>query len=869
MTIWGSSGGSRNGLTGLQEWTRIDNAIRALNGGYGMQMRRTYQSGIPASWAASTISADIGTRASSMTFSANWATMAAGGYNTQITDLVGDYAGSLLYLGWSHEPEDDGGNYLDWRDGQVEFIRSVIAAGNPNVIPTFCLMSWTSNPASGRNLDHWDPGQSGLSSGEKAQVVVGQDGYAAYPTRWPYGIFHPTISAFTARGFSRFAIWECGIEDFATRSQWFSLLEQYSRDDNIEVINYFHSDTNPDPTTDCWLDLETYDDTALDTWAAIIAGNQDIDVPDPVPSPETRQSNTITIYPLTDSFGGYIGGGTIGETSETENNTGWYVQVRDFFDPDTIYATLTQFREFSFTKALNDTGVGELVISRDDPFNAIELPAPFDPEEGKGILSFPLFFSFVDNGAERFRMLYDGKNKDRARSDAAEQVVLSGTGLATMLEWGITLPFGWPGNDKSRPRKNEDEEWANLFVTLFNEAQERHEIPSWVSLSFTRTHDSYGNPWLTLGDREIEVGSSLLDVLTAAADSEEFDWIMSSNGTLHAAPVLGSDLTKDVRFFTAVTVDEVGAAEDRKDLRTVAYVEGVAGRISKVVSDSGTHRWGRRATYLQSDNASSERQRLRVGHGTLRQLKRPNRERSVQVPIEQPDPVTGEILAVRRAFIDYGVGDLIGLGPRIDAESLLPNASRDVRVIEMSVAVAPDHAPEIELGLETRIERFFERVRRLLQLRFGQWSSAKAARLGKVPVANLRDTDAEFPNPGETLVYDDASEFWKNGLPKDPWDFWYNLPITTTVISPMYLTCDGTRIIRRITARLGNASSSGPAKFALKRNDITVHTVTVAEGDKRQRDTVHIPLVDGDELTVDIVETGSGAGYLQFRVEAG
>ena len=52
------------------------------------------------------------------------------------------------------------------------------------------------------------------------------------------------------------------------------------------------------------------------------------------------------------------------------------------------------------------------------------------------------------------------------------------------------------------------------------------------------------------------------------------------------------------------------------------------------------------------------------------------------------------------------------------------------------------------------------------------------------------------------------TELWHNGLPKDPWDFWWNAPLQAQV-SKMYLACDGTRIIRRVTSELGDVSTSG------------------------------------------------------------
>lgn len=879
MTLYGSTGGYRNGLTGTQEWTRIDNVIRGLNGGYGMQLRRCYASSLPANFSSTESYSDVGKRVTSWTFTTpTWGTVANGSRNSDISDFCDTIpAGHYAYIGYFHEPEDQvekqGWDAAEWVAAQVNLIQSVLAVGNPKVIPAISLMSWTGHPASPRNINLYDPGPD-LTTAEQNATVMGQDGYATQPTYTPYGIFDGFTTSWRGLGWSRQAIWECGIQDFSTRTHWFNLLEQYANDRNLEVVTYFHSDTDPDPDTDCWLDLETYDPTALDTWAAIVANNQGADIPapdpgdppteppPPDPGPETRDSNVIYIYPN----GSGLGSGSVGEDAQTETDTDWHVICRDFFHPNTVYARLTKFKEFSFTKTLNDVGFGELIISKADTFVDILIEEPEPDEEGQGILTYPLLFSFMQNGAERFRMIYDGKNKDRAKADAAEQIVLSGTGLAVALEWGITLPFGWPGNTKARARKNEDEEWANLFVSLFNEAQERNEIPDWLSLGFTRTHDSYGNPWETLGDREVECGSSLLDVITSCADSEEFDWIVTQQGVVHAAPILGADLTKKVRFFNAVNVNDTGNSEDRKDLRTVAYVEGTAGRISKVVSDVGTGRWGRRSMYVQADNASRERQRLRVGHGTLRQTRRPNRERTMRVPMQQLDPVTLESMG-RTAFVDYAVGDLIGMGARISANTNLPLAQRDVRVQEMAVRVSADGGPEVELMLESRNERFEERVRRLLQLRFGQWSSAKAARLGKVPVANLRDTDAEFPNAGDVLVHDGV-EFWKNGKAGIPLTFGYKGTLAAIADDDAMLwPCDGLRRLTRHTAQLRTASSSGPVRLRLKRNDSTVEDLLIPEGETKSRENISVPVTEDDNVSLLIIDPGTGAKNLQYVVE--
>lgn len=582
--------------------------------------------------------------------------------------------------------------------------------------------------------------------------------------------------------------------------------------------------------------------------------------------------------------GGYVvtNGGTSGtvydfpaDVPATLPNSGWTVQVRDYFNPNTILATITLFQEISFTKSLNDTGFGELIISRADPFLAMTLtPVAGDEGEGSSILMFPLYFSFVQDGAERFRMVYDGKARDRSRSDAAEQVVLSGTGRAIELSWGTVLPANWfPEADvKAFPRRRDSVFWAQFYIVLFDEAKARGEIPDTLTLGFTATHDSYGQPWgLQLGesDREVEIGSNLFEILQTWADAEEFDWIVTPAGVVRAAPVLGQDLSGTIRFYNGVTNQEVTAIEDRKDLRNRIYVEGTDGHISLVEGEYSMARWGTRAMYLRSDEARSERQRTRLGRGTLRQTRRPNREREVKVPPDPTDPITGASYG-HSVFIDYGIGDLIGFGSGYD-DSGLPLDSRNVRVQEIAIRVNGE-GYDLELMMETRIERFAERVRRLLAsgIRLGAWSSAKTARTGKAPVGNLRDTDTDLKVNGDSLVYDHDSELWKAGKPGIPLVWGYPGPLSLIDDdTAMILPVDGLRRLVRVTARVNHASTSGPIVLRLKRNGTAVHTLTIPQGDHRTRELVDIAVTEADDLSLLVIETGAGAAYLQYVVETG
>jgi hypothetical protein len=545
-------------------------------------------------------------------------------------------------------------------------------------------------------------------------------------------------------------------------------------------------------------------------------------------------------------------------------NTGWWVEIRDFFDPDVRLATLHNYKELSFTKPLGDVGIGSVTFSRDDPIREIMITTTDEPE-GRALLTFPSYWSFYQDGAERFRMLYEGKAKDISKAGEPESIIITGTGRATELSWAPVLPHNWPTNDKARPRKWNDSVWAESFVTLFNEAVDRGEIVD-LTLTFTRTHDSYGMPWTILGDREIEIGENLLDLLQTTADVEEFDWFVSATGKVHAAPILGQDLSMTVRFFQATSVNEIGGVEDRRDLRNRVYVEGTTGRVSVVDHDLSQGRWGMRAMYLRSDEANTQRQRLRVARGTLRATRHPTREKSVRVPIEHRDPVTNESYG-RTLFVDYGLGDTIGIGPKIDNESGQPVPQRDVRVQEIAVTVADGQA-EAELVFESRSERTVERARRLLQQRFGAWSSAKTARQGKTPVANLRDTDAEFPIIDDALVFNPNDGLWHNNRPMYQYPFFYFGAVDYTG-TEMYVPVDADRTIRRVTARLAVASSSQMV-LELKRNDVVVHTMTIPAGAKRHRDAgLVIPINEDDDLSLAVVDPGSGAENLQYIAEAG
>jgi len=253
---WGSAASpfrGEKGVLGPQAWMRLNDKIKSLNGGYGLQARRSYDRAIPVSFETSAMAPDINLCPVSVgSFKPSWTETVNGSNNLAIKKFLQSIPDNHeVYLVFHHEPEDDAERGRDGRNPELlkeafaRFVEVVVESGKPNVHPCFVLMTWTFNPKSKRNPDDFNLAAK-LKPEYLSKVVAGLDGYASIPT---FGsaqtIFETNFAKMASWGFSRFGIFETAThaDDTKTgRADWITDLGKWvnSRKD-IELVTWFHA----------------------------------------------------------------------------------------------------------------------------------------------------------------------------------------------------------------------------------------------------------------------------------------------------------------------------------------------------------------------------------------------------------------------------------------------------------------------------------------------------------------------------------------------------------------------------------------------------------------------------------------------------
>ena len=343
MTLWGSSSAYRSGLNEKEEWDRIQTLIKNLNGGYGMQIRRSYKQDIISNFSQAAFQAGFDYQRGivsamsirpTQTADAGWLNTINGNHDAAIKSLVNSTpTDHTMYLIYSHEPENDGGHPATyWRQAWARFAKVVLSCGKSNVIPTFNLMGWTFQSASGRNPNDYNPARH-MTAAEAAACVGSIDGYGDDQpySRTPSATFGGAYNDVMSWGFRGFGIGECGVLNVAGRGDWMTALQTWvnARSD-VEFVCWWHAE---DPGYVTYLDSPIGNDpTSFQVWANIIASEQGGTPPStPPPSvelpPGSGGNATGTPIVVSNNSGGYaISGGTsIGEFSRItySQEEGW------------------------------------------------------------------------------------------------------------------------------------------------------------------------------------------------------------------------------------------------------------------------------------------------------------------------------------------------------------------------------------------------------------------------------------------------------------------------------------------------------------------------------------------------------------------
>ena len=258
---WGSSAApfpKETGLDRVQAWSRLNDKIKSLNGGSGLLSRRSYDSGIPASFAESAMAPDTSLCPVSIgSFKPSWKETIEGTNHNAITKFIQSIPDThTVYLVFHHEPEDEAlkGNQEFFTPGLLksafaQFVDVVLSAGKPNVHPCFVLMSYTFDPKSGRNPEDFNLSVQ-LKPGQIDKVVAGLDGYANVPANGSaQDIFDDNFKKMASWGFTRFGIFETSKHPVSTKpgkAEWITDMGIWVKErKNIELVSWYHSGNGP------------------------------------------------------------------------------------------------------------------------------------------------------------------------------------------------------------------------------------------------------------------------------------------------------------------------------------------------------------------------------------------------------------------------------------------------------------------------------------------------------------------------------------------------------------------------------------------------------------------------------------------------
>lgn len=168
-----------------------------------------------------------------------------------------------------------------------------------------------------------------------------------------------------------------------------------------------------------------------------------------------------------------------------------------------------------------------------------------------------------------------------------------------------------------------------ILRTFTDEGQARGALPG-LTVAFTTTHDSAGQPWTKTLTLQIEPGTDLLTLLLNLSEQGVCDWTMAGRTlrVYNEGTVLGEDLATgpapvDLRL--GRDIDDAPATATLEDLATAILVRGEAGLSVEVTNPAAPQPWGRWETSQSQGGVTDEGTAVLLGTNAL---ERAGRERT-------------------------------------------------------------------------------------------------------------------------------------------------------------------------------------------------------------------------------------------------
>jgi hypothetical protein len=293
---------------------------------------------------------------------------------------------------------------------------------------------------------------------------------------------------------------------------------------------------------------------------------------------------------------------------------------------------------------------------------------------------------------------------------------------------------GWPTLPEDfipiTPMENWRKHFSRVRQRFADDPNTLHSVLMDINTStFSSSSDSEGFAWDSYtGDEKKQLpadgsgstkGTNMYDLLVEMTRIEQADFYMEPGAKLKVCKEYGTDRSARVIFNNPVLLSK-SRQRDRSDIANSIYVENNLNHVNDipgippptdsyfppgVVDIKSRKQWARRERYIElevsdqnSDNPTSESSSSRA-YSELARYKDELSSWDVSVPAGvELEPG----LVVNRPFIDYGIGDYIGLtseGPVGQISSV-----EKLRVMAISGAVDSNGDLTVELTLETNLQ---------------------------------------------------------------------------------------------------------------------------------------------------------------------
>lgn len=310
----------------------------------------------------------------------------------------------------------------------------------------------------------------------------------------------------------------------------------------------------------------------------------------------------------------------------------------------------------------------------------------------------------------------------------------------------------------------------STFSDYLLAAQGRGTIP-YVRATWTTLKDSAGATWSSNPDASVDEGVDLLKLVQTFADAQQASWRMTPDFELVVRQKVWlaeeDDPTLQFHKEGQVVFHETGSQLFRELTRTREDVANyIVGRTSSgsyaVVEDNESMaKYQRREMYVSQGQTDDVTTTATLLGSTLESVKEEKNSWRIKVEPDQPG---------RRVFVDYGVGDWIGIeNPEtgnIDAW----------KVVGIAISVDEEGFSDLELTLQSRLELLAERLKYQIEKLGGSSNSAgiaisnpvtAATLIQQAKLSSLLDVVLGTPNDGDVLTYNKDGNFWSPVQPGD------------------------------------------------------------------------------------------------------